>query len=1029
MTKKFIAYFVNRHLLTNLLFGLVFIAGILAWNTTNKEELPDITFNFARVSTVYSGASAQDVEYFVTKPLEEALEGVEGVHKVRSTSSIGRSNITVELEQEVTDLDAAVAEIRNAVLDVPLPEDILEEPSVRVFKTSKKAILDVALINKDTHLLGFEQRKELQSFALALENQLINLPEISGVNRSGYLQEEIQIEVDPDKLYQFDIPYTNVANEVLRNNVRGPAGNIDSAAAPLVVLDSALDTVEEIAQVNVQGGFEGKTVRLSQVADVKRGYERNISITKVNGHEAIMFSIVKSSSAGILDALNVSQKVLERFSENSLKGTSIELIQLDDESINLRNRLSIIGWNGAIGFILILGMLFTFLNKRAGIWVAMGIPFSLCFTMAVAKLLGYTINGVTLAAVIIVLGIVVDDAIVVAENISRKESEGLSPVDAAIEGTDKVTLPVVASIATTCVAFIPLMLFEGRFGAFIKNIPPIVILMLVASLIESIMILPGHMTITIPGKKTVQSSMKAWFAKLEVTYGRFLAKLLRFKYVILFLVFLFCFGTFQLFQQKFNFVMFPNEETRDLVLTGQIAAGSGRFQTADAVRKIEGVVAKYLGDEVIGYRTEIAKSRRGGAVEENKFRMIIEIVSKEQRKKSADELIAEITTAIKPFTEFEKVRFQKSRWGQSSGSPIEVLIQENNDQNREAVAALLEKKMKKIDGIKDVTIEAPFKAPNYKVEVDRDKLKRLAINPNVVNTTLRAGLDGRRLYEFPDDDIDVNVRITSTQKVRQDINELLQLPVENQQRYLVPLESVVNVTETKAPISISRQDRKRTTIVDINFKEGSNLTPLGMAEYMEETIFPEILSQYPTVSLSFVGEVLDTRESQGDLKQALVLVFALIYLILAVLFNSLTIPFLVLLAVPLGAAGVILAFYGHGKLVFGFYAAIGTLGMCGVVVNDAIILVDKLLKNVPKELRGSELLEKIASVTQTRLRAILLTTTTTVAGVLPTAYGLAGYDAMLAEMMIALAWGLLVGTLITLVFIPAIMAAMWRFRR
>ncbi|MFC1809721.1 efflux RND transporter permease subunit, partial [Candidatus Omnitrophota bacterium] len=561
MLEKIIGYFSKRHLMTNFLFAAIFIGGVFAWQHTNKEEMPDITFDRVRISVHYPGAPAEDVEYFVTKPVEEAIRGIDGVYRVTSTSSVGTSSVSVELEQFYSNKEEAITEIRNAVLDVKLPDDVIDDPTVRVFKTSKKAIIDIALIHTGVHLMDIESRRKLQKYVFSLENQLLNLSEVNSVNKRGYLQEEIQIKTYPERLRKYDIPFNTVMQEIKNNHVRKPAGTIETAQEPKVTLLSELNSTEKLNNLVIQGGFEGNVIRLGEVADIQNSYKKNTEVLKINGHEGIILNVVKNSGFGILEALEAVQKVAHDFAENNLEGTSIKLILLDDESIDVRNRLSIIGMNAIIGFTLILIALFAFLNIRAGIWVAMGIPFTFCFTMICASLMGYTINNTTLAAVIIVMGMIVDDAIVVAENITRSFQKGIDHAQAVIKGTSYVVLPITASILTTCVAFIPLFFFSGHFGKFVQFIPPIIFLMLGASLIESIFILPGHMNLHLPFLKKVGSDINErrahWFEKIENMYGRFLEKVLPYKWFIFTGFFLLLLFSAYIGTAHMKFVMFP----------------------------------------------------------------------------------------------------------------------------------------------------------------------------------------------------------------------------------------------------------------------------------------------------------------------------------------------------------------------------------------------------------------------------------------------------------------------------------------
>jgi len=1028
MLRKFIEYFVDRHLLINLIFIMVLVGGLISWQKIKKEELPDVTFDRVRISASYPGATAEEVEHFVTKELEEAVRGIDGVYRVTSTASQGSTSLMVELLQDFPRKDEAITEIRTAVLAADLPDDVRDDPSVRVFETSKKAIIDVALIHTGKPLLDIPSRQLLQQYANNLENQLTNMPQVNSINRSGYYPEEIQIKVDPDKLIDFKIPLSQVISEVRDNHVRQPAGNIEAKNEPKVTLSAQLDTVEKLNALIIQAGFEGRAVMLQEIARVEEGFDLDKEILKVNGREAVILNVVKNSAYGILQSIEVVEKTVAQFKERYLKGTPIDVVILDDESIDVRNRLSIIATNGGIGLTLILIALFLFLNKRSGLWVGLGIPFTVCFTLIGGLMLGYTINNTTLAAVIIVMGIVVDDAIVVAENISRLRAKGMSSRQAAIEGTNNVFLPVLASIVTTCIAFVPLFFFSGRFGQINNFIPPIIFLMLGASLFESLVILPGHMHFELPAQKraangsaalTANGIRKHWFDDIEERYGRLVAKVLPRKHFIFlgFLALLVISGLLMRFTMKF--VMFPHEETRDIVLSGEAPREADRYETEALTRQIEAVFHPFLGKEVVGYRTEIARSRRGGAVEENKFRSIVEIVPRDKRRKSADQLVGEWKPKIDQIEGLNKIVISKSRWGQDSGSPVEVLVQENNDDLRKAASDKLAELMKAHPALANVDIERPIEIPEYKVDFKREKVKRLSINPTDISAAFRSSLEGTILYELPKGDEEVEVRLTMLDAMKTDIKKLLDIPVENRSDYLVPLGELVDIQETVTANSIARRDAKRTTTVYADIKPGAGRTPLDIAVDLETDIFPQVVGRQPSMTLSFTGEIYDTRESTGDFRNAIILVIFLIFIILAVLFNSLIRPLVIMLAIPFGMVGVVLTFFLHGKLLFGFFAAVGALGLAGVVINDSIIMLDKLDKEYdPRDDKNRH--AQIAAIAKTRLRAVVLTTVTTVAGVLPTAYGVAGYDAMLADMMLALAWGLVFGTTITLLLIPCL---------
>ncbi|MBL6723126.1 MAG: efflux RND transporter permease subunit [Candidatus Margulisbacteria bacterium] len=1009
---QLLQFFLHRHFLVNTITVLVLLGGILAWNNTNKEELPDITFNTVRISTAYSGASAADIEWAITKPIEETLKGMDGIARITSTSSPGSSSISVELSPDVSDIDKMVTEIQSQVSRASLPNDLLNDPQVRVFETSKKAIIDIGIYFPNQPLLTTDTRKKLQSYARGLESTLLNQPELFEIRRQGVLQEEINIEANPSLFSKFDITLNSIGQEVQKNHIRAPSGTLKSGKFEQVTLLSELDTHETLNQLVIQGGFDSTPIALQQIASISDGFEDQRSIIKVNGREAILLNVVKNSGYGIIESLDVVKRVVTTYQNSHLTPNGIRAVFLDDESIDLRNRLSIIMSNGLIGFVLIALSLFVFLNKRSGIWVALGIPFTLASTLIGGYFLGYSINGITLSAIIIVLGIVVDDAIIVAENITRRMQQNEPLFDAALNGTKDVMAPILASILTTCAAFMPLLFFSGRMGQFVEFIPIVIFLMLISSLIESFFLLPSHITM-LPAKPQKKAH---WFASWETTYEGWLRAVLKKRYWVIIAFALTLFGSVFLAKNSFKFVMFPNEESRDIVLSGIVPNAQSAIETAMGIQPLEDFLAQLIGNEGVGFRSSIAQGRRGDSANENQFRISLELRPLDQRNRPSKAIIQDIQAHAKQLPGIANIKFRRQRYGQQSGSAIEIIVAENNDDNRDELSNRTINALSANPNLINIESDRiPFQN-EYVIGFNQKELKRLAINPTDISSTLRAALNGRRLYSLLRNDEEVNVNLTVASGYTTSIENALTIPIANNRNYLVPLEDVVTVTPIQAKKSIRRQDHKRISYIYADLAPTANQSPLEIAATLERDTFPALVSQFPNAALSFDGEVVDTRASKSDLRMGIIAAIVFIYFVLALLFESLTKPFRIMVIIPFGIIGVILAFYMHQKFEFGFYSAIGTLGMLGVVVNDAIIMLNKL----DTQTTHSPTTTDTANTAKTRLRAVLLTTFTTVAGVVPTAYGIGGTDTMLSDMMLSLAWGLLFGSLITLVLMPCI---------
>ena len=1020
---KLVSYFTDRPVVANVLMFGTLILAVLLWSKIGKEEMPDFSMEWLSMSISYPGASAKDVELAITKPIEEKIKGLSGLDEITSTSSYGRSTIRIVFESNTRNLTEKIQEVKDAVNSANLPKEA-DDPVFRQFKSSEKAFIDVGLYLKDVEILDVPSRIELQKYSLAFKNKILSLPEVSGVDESGYLRPEIQIKIDPKKLELYEISMDQVKAQINQKNIRHPIGSMEDKQESEVTIVSELDDIESLEEVIISSGFNGQKIKLSQVATVEHNFEKSNSILKIQGHEAIVLNIKKGSKTDILSAQKAVTKFIKTFQTNT-PDSPVSFLLLDDESYDVRNRLSLIGTNGLIGFALIVFVLFLFLDFKSGIWVAMGIPFSLAFTLIIALILGYTINNMTLASIIVVLGIVVDDAIIIAENITRHRT---SDPTSAVKSTVSVVGPIVASVLTTCAAFVPLYFFSGRFGMFVKYIPIIIFIMLFASLIESFFILPSHMSHesklgrffkNLSLSKSIKTSRDRITTSLEHNYASFLRVILKHKILILFGFIAILTSSGYIFKNNLKYVMFPREEAKEFRVKAVASEDLNRFETARKIQEIESLFIK--NQFVTAVRSSIGKSRRGGQVRENEASIQVEIVPPSDRDISLNELFKLWQPQLDKIKGFKEVRFQKSRFGSDSGSPIVIEVQENNDSNREEVIRRLKKQLELIPDLTNIEVEKPISKNEYQLTIKKSEASRLGINYEQLSSTLRAYIEGDILYTLNSGEEEVDVRFTSKQASKDNIKELLKLTVANKNNYLVPISELVEVNERSKPANIERVNYKRSTVVYADMSPKTKKTPLEIAEILESDTFPTIYSGFPTTTLHFRGEVENSRESQSDFSLSVLIALSIIYILLVFLFDSMWLPLLIGAIIPFGIVGTILAFWIHGMNQYGFFAVVGVLGMIGVVINDSIVLIDKLGSTLKLEsIKKASMVSEISEVCATRLRAVVVTTITTVAGLFPTAYGIGGYDSMLAEMMLAMGWGLLFGMIITLVLVPSL---------
>ncbi len=1021
----FLRYFAERTFVANVvMFGLI-LSSIFFWNVIGKEERPEFARKWVRGSIPYPGASAEDVEKFVLKPIEEQFKGISGLDEVRATAAFGQASFMVFLDPNTEDLNEKYQEVKDAVERADLPLET-EDPSYGRFNSAEKAIVDIGVYLEDSELLDVAARQKLQQYVLTFRNQLLALQEVSGVDSKGYLKPELQIKVEPTQLLEYELPLAEIAKQIEAQHLRTPLGVMEDKFESEVALKSFLDDIEPLKQTVLRNSFQGSQVLLQDLAKVEHGFEKTTSILKIQGREAVVLNIKKSRGVGILKAREAVMALADRFSK-SHNESKVRILLLDDESYDVRNRLSIISINGLAGFAIILLVLFFFLDFKSGFWVAMGLPFSLAFTLIACLLAGYTVNNVTLAAVIIVLGIVVDDAIIVADNIAKFKGKFSDPIEATTKATLNVLQPVLAGVLTTCVAFVPLLFFEGRFGSMVQAIPLVVSFMLVASLLESYFILPAHMTdrATVPNKRATHlvSSIArlrlSIMGALEGWYRKGLDRGIRNRKWVFLLFLGFLGASVYLFYNHMDFIMFPREQAKEFAVKVVAPKGTTRLEMAEKVKKIEQLFLDDKFNSIVGFRTSIGESRRGGQVHENRAALRIEILPPSEQTTSSEDMIAYWEAEAKKIPDFEEVQFLESWWSNDSGSPISIEILENNDVIRRKISEKLSAEMAKISSLKNIEIERPIEKNEFALDLDRAKAMRLNIDIGQLARTLRAYIQGQILYRLYTEE-EVDVRLTSVDGAKNNIDQILNLRASNSQGYLVPISQLVDVREHKKPANIPRVNYKRVNMVYADLHPNAEMTPLNIADYLEAEVFPHLMQESPTTLFNFRGEIEDSRDSQDDFFVSIIMTLGLIYIILTFMFGSLTMPLIIGSIIPFGVAGVIFAFWSHGMEQFGFFAVIGTLGMLGVVINDSIVMVDRFESDLPPNNDREIMNASITDVAVTRLRPVLLTTLTTVAGIFPTAYGLGGYDAMLADMMLAMAWGMIFGTAITLFLMPII---------
>ena len=409
--RKIIAAFSKNHLFVNLMVLAVFAISFGVWNLIQKEDMPEVAIDQVFIMVQYEGATPSEVEHFVTEAIEESLEGVQGIKRIQSSSMTGFSRIYIDIDNIHYDPDDILLSIKEAVNGVRFPEEMTKEPSIRSYKASQKSILEFYLYNKEKILLDVEDRQEIQDAVDALQIQLASLPSINEVTVSDYHKEKVEIVLNAEKLAQYDLSFSKVKTAITRENLRQPIGIIEEQDNAKMTLNSELDDIEKIKNVIVRSSFSGPLVRLKDIAEIKEDFGEERMLMKVNGHQAIGMQIRKNIDSGIVEASDEVQKVLKEFFETRHKEGNLDYLITHDTAESVRNRLNLVLSNGLLGFFIIFLLLFLLLNFKSGFWVGMGIPFALSLGLISIYLMGYSINNMTLAGVIVVLGMLSGHAV------------------------------------------------------------------------------------------------------------------------------------------------------------------------------------------------------------------------------------------------------------------------------------------------------------------------------------------------------------------------------------------------------------------------------------------------------------------------------------------------------------------------------------------------------------------------------------------------------------------------------------------
>ncbi len=1005
---SFFRFFAERHLLAYVFTILIIVMGAGSLLTIKRDAFPSIDFGELLVTTVYPGASPEDVELTVTNELEKEIKEVTGIKRYMSWSMENVSNIHIVIDPDVSDEDKVIREIREAVSRVTdLPQEVTESPLVTEIGTASFPMIEVGLA-------GDIEYSELRKIARRFEKKLENIEGVARVQRYGYRAREVQVEIDPGKLNDAIVSLGDVVRAISQRNIRSTGGSFESYTSEenIVTLAQFRDPAE-VGDVIVRTTFDGPSIKVSDLAIVKDGFEEEKVLSRVNGEKAISFVAFKSESADIVRTVDAIKEMVEH--EQQLMPPEIKIMLSNDESKYVKDRLSIVANNGMIGLAFVIIVLTIFLNPRIAFWVALGIPVAILGTIFMLPMFDTFLDSITMTAMVLVLGIIVDDAIIIAESIHRRYEGGLSPVDAAVAGVHDVFKPVVTTILTTFIVFLPMFFMPGMLGKFVYVIPLVISLALIVSLAESMIALPSHLSASMKPENTSQKRHHA-FEKIRQSYNGLLQKLLKWRYVLVMFFVCVLAGAITFAALFMDFVLFPSSTAERFMIMIETPVGTSLQATSDRSVKIEQLVSALGDDELDSFITRIGTFGDIGSSErENNALVFVSLTPYAARSRTVDEIVEELRSKTDALDGFERIFYVVDSGGPPVGRPITLRIVGVDDAMRTRLADDVVAYLETQEGTKDLDRSDTAGKMQVEIMFDYDTLARTGISVADVARNVRIAYDGEVMTSVRYGDEDVDFRAIFAENIRKNPGSLGKLTLPNSSGNLTPLDRVARFVKVQGPATFThyKGDRAITISGDID-KEVT--TPLKISEAVLAHF--DIDRDYPGMALLVGGEAEESQRSVNDLMVIMGIAVFGIYLLLILLFNSIWQPLMVLMAIPFGIIGVIVGFSLHGEAL-GFLGMIGVIGLVGVVVNDSLVLVAHV-NELRKTNREMSMYEVVSLGTSNRLRAVLLTTVSTVAGLLPLAYGIGGVDPYMGPMALALGWGLLFATPLTLLLLPCL---------
>ncbi|MGM0432068.1 MAG: efflux RND transporter permease subunit [Spirochaetota bacterium] len=1011
----------NPVLVTILIFSVV-VLGVFSLVRLPQEQFSEVPFYWVNVIVPYPGVGAEDIETSVTIPVENAFQGISQLKQISSVTSEGLSVVRVEFDDGISNeqFRSLYQEAQTRFSRVELPDGVLS-PTLDDFSSADfLPVIEVVLSGN----LPYEVLREEAHY---LRDRLLRVSDVSDVEITGLPEREIRVAVDPTRLASLGLTTDEIVRALQDHNRTIPSGILSTERRDYLLRTlGGLNSVDDIGDLIVRQSQEsGGIIRVDDVATVVDGFNPDAPVSRFDGSSAVNLKVTKIPRGSSVAVAEGTKQIVREAERELAPGTQLALF--NDSTIQIDSSISVLTTNAMMGLGLLVLILWLFIGLRNALMTALGIPVTFALTFIVLDLLGETVNTNTLFGLVLVLGLIVDHAIVIIENSYRLQQNGLLRRDAAIVGTNQVVLPIIAATATTIAAFLPLMLIPGTIGKFLRVIPLTVTIALLASTGEALFFLPSHFADW--GKDRKQPLKKkagAWFSKVQRGYGRLINLAYRGRVMFLILLVVIAAGAFSLIG-TLRQDLFAAEDFSYFTIDITMPPGTPIGVTDAFVGTYERVLLPKIGDgEILSVSSIIgAQSNSSNSlVRSNTAQITVDLIERGAgRRRGIDEIIEEIEEETYYIPGAEQVFFRKAQNGPPTPSALSYRLFGDDYQMVLAAAADIRTALSGFEGVTNIEDDYETGSPEIQIRLKPERAAALGVQVATLGNYLRTRFEGVSLGTLFENNEEIEMVLTFENGQNHVYEDLVHSFIPTSDGRLIPFSSVADVEQRQSPGSVRRVEGKREITVTADAGDEVDLGAVDAA--VESSWEGELQYRYPDVNFGVGGEFSEFQDLLVEILRVFLLGIFLIYLILGAQFKSYTQPFLILFSIPFAFVGVVLylALSGTPFSTTVLYAGVA---LAGIAVNDAIVLIS-FINDRRKE--GESVQNAVLSAAKTRLRPIVLTSLTTIVGLLPTALGLGGVSVVWGPMASTIIFGLLFSTLSALFVVPMLYGVLYDRRR